>query len=232
MTELLKTHAARMAQSGARRAMNLQLFAEGGAAGGSGNAAPPTNANAGGQQAGDGQQNQPFATFPDEKSFMARVNREAKQQVEAQAKALGFDSAEAMQTALKAVKDKTEADKTELQKAQDAVTKAKADQAAALLTANQRLIKAEVTLKASELGLVDADAAYALMDRANVTVADDGKVSGVEDALKALLTAKPYLKRGDAAPPLNGGSTNPPPNASPNNGGGFMDAIRKNQIRK
>lgn len=233
MTELLKAHAARMAQSSTCRAMNLQLFAEGAAAAAGGTGTPPNNANAGGQQAGGGEPSTPFATFPDEKSFMARVNREAKQQVEAQAKAAGFDTVEAMQAALKAVKDKSEADKTELQKAQDAVAKAKADQTATLQTANQRLIKAEVTLKVAELGLVDADAAYALMDRTHVSVADDGKVSGVDEALKALLAAKPYLKKGDTPAPLSGGATNPAAGGgTTNTGGGFMDAIRKNQIRK
>lgn len=215
--------------------MNLQFFADGDGSG----AAAGNNANAGGQQAGGqqqdgGQQNQPFATFPDEKSFMARVNREAKQQLEAQAKAAGFESVEAMQAALKAAREKAETEKTELQKAQEAAAKAKADKDAALAAANQRLIKAEVTLKSAELGIVDPDAAYALMDRSGVTVGDDGKVSGIDEALKALLTAKPYLKKAEGvATATSGGATNPPPGGkAPDNGGGFLDAIRKNQIRK
>lgn len=46
--------------------------------------------------------NQPFAIFPDAASFKERVNREARQQQEKFAKDMGFDSSEAMRTALKA----------------------------------------------------------------------------------------------------------------------------------
>lgn len=185
--------------------IDLQLFADVNSGG------PDNNANAGGQQGGEGQQNQPFATFPDEKSFMARVNREARQQLEAKAKELGFESVAAMEAALKAAKERAEAEKTELQKAQEAAAKAKADKEAALQAANQRLIRAEVVLKAAELGIIDAEAAYALMDRSGVTVSDDGKVTGVEQALKQLLEAKPYLRRQAVAMMPSAGATNPPP---------------------
>lgn len=101
-----------------------------------------------------------------------------------------------------------EAQKSDLQKAQEAAKKAQEERDRALATANERLIKAEVKAIAVELGLVDADAAYALMDRSGVKVKDDGSVEGVKAALEALLKAKPYLK-GAAKPGSVGVGTNP-----------------------
>lgn len=65
---------------------------------------------------------------------------------------------------------------------------------AAIKTANERLIKAEVKATAAELGIVDADAAYALMAKDGVKIDDAGNVSGVKEALTALVEAKPYLR--------------------------------------
>lgn len=73
--------------------------------------------------------------------------------------------------------------------------------------ANQRLLMAEVKSIAAELGLVDADAAYALMDKAGLQIEDDGTVKGAKEALDALLEAKPWMKKQQAAP--IGGGTNP-----------------------
>ncbi len=72
--------------------------------------------------------------------------------------------------------------------------------------AKQLLIRAEVKVLAQSLDIVDADAAFALADLSKVQVAEDGKVSGVKEALEALLTAKPWLKK--ALVPVGGG-TNP-----------------------
>lgn len=75
--------------------------------------------------------------------------------------------------------------------------------------ANERLVRAEVISLATDMGLVDADAALALMDRTDVTVKDDGTVSGAKEALEALVAAKPWLKKAEAKQPVGGG-TNPP----------------------
>ena len=73
---------------------------------------------------------------------------------------------------------------------------------------NQRLINAEVKLLAAEMGLIDADAALALMDKANVEVDESGNVIGVKEALEALVETKPWLKKAEAKPV--GSGTNPP----------------------
>lgn len=52
------------------------------------------------QNQNQGNQNQPFAIFPDAASFKARVDREAAKQQKELLKSLGFDSIEAMKAAL------------------------------------------------------------------------------------------------------------------------------------
>ena len=79
--------------------------------------------------------------------------------------------------------------------------------------ANERLVRAEVISLATDMGLVDADAALALMDRTDVTVKDDGTVDGVKEALEALVAAKPWLKKEQKT--TVGGGTNPPGGAEP-----------------
>jgi flagellar biosynthesis GTPase FlhF len=47
--------------------------------------------------------------------------------------------------------------------------------------------------KAYQTGVRDIDAALKLITRNNIVVGEDGQVSGVDDALKDLVTNKPYL---------------------------------------
>ncbi len=62
-----------------------------------------------------------------------------------------------------------------------------------LKEADNRLIHAEIRDVGAQLGLIDPDAAFALMDKSSVAVADDGSVSGVRESLAELLRNKPYL---------------------------------------
>lgn len=93
-----------------------------------------------------------------------------------------------------------------------ALTAHKTAQQAALEQATKNakalLVKAEVKVLAKDLDIVDADAAMALADLSKAQVTEDGKVEGVKEALEALLTAKPWLKK--AATTMVGGGTNPP----------------------
>lgn len=197
---------------------DLQRFAEEGGGVGGGDPNAGGSGGSGGQQgpngAGKGAGGEGKVTFTDEqqahidKLIGERAKRAeasaAKKALEARAKELGFESAEEMEAAVKAHKDAQDKAKTDLEKAQEAAQKAEAEREKALSAANDRLIRAEVKLQASELGVVDADAAYALMDRSEVEVADDGAVKGVKEALEALVKAKPYLK-GSATPGRSGG---------------------------
>lgn len=57
---------------------------------------------------------------------------------------------------------------------------------------------------------VDADTALQIIDRSKIVVAEDGTVSGLEEAVKALKESKPFLF-GKAQAPKVGGATNPKP---------------------
>lgn len=70
----------------------------------------------------------------------------------------------------------------------------------------ERTLKYETMLTASRLGIVDPEAAYRLLDTAKLEFAEDGTPKNLEQALKELLKAKPYL----AQPAASAGSpTNP-----------------------
>jgi hypothetical protein len=82
------------------------------------------------------------------------------------------------------------------------------------------LIRAAVDREANKQGAIDPDAVFALMDRADLKLTDDGAVTGAEKAVKALLDAKPYLKAGDPPAQQAGVATRavpttPRPNAKP-----------------
>lgn len=173
------------------------------------------DANPSGQQ-GDGQQNQqaqPFAIFPDEKSFMSRVSREAKKLFGDKLKELGFDDETSLKGIVDAAKAAEDAKKTELEKAMEAVKKAQQERDAiagerdkALTEAQEILLHAEIIRQAATLGVVDPDAAAALMSREKVKV-EGRKVEGVKEALEDLVKAKPYLK--GQATQNAGGQVNP-----------------------
>jgi hypothetical protein len=59
--------------------------------------------------------------------------------------------------------------------------------------ANQRLIRSEVIAQAAGLKIIDPEAAFALMDKTDVKVEDDDRVTGVKEALEDLVKSKPYL---------------------------------------
>ena len=65
---------------------------------------------------------------------------------------------------------------------------------AAIQQVASAVIASEVKVRASQMGIIDPDAAYLLLDRTNLSYAEDGKVSGVDDALTQLMEDKPYLK--------------------------------------
>lgn len=99
------------------------------------------------------------------------------------------------------------------QEREDAHKKAIAD---AQEAGRRLMVRAEVTAQAAALGIVDADAAFALADLSKVQVAEDGKVSGVKETLEALLTAKPYLKKAATGAGIGAGTNPGEPNQTPN----------------
>jgi hypothetical protein len=68
--------------------------------------------------------------------------------------------------------------------------------------ANEALIRHAVEMAAVGLKFHNPEIAYHLLDLAEVSIGEDGKVAGVEDALKKLIKSNPYLVgNGTAAAP-------------------------------
>lgn len=71
-------------------------------------------------------------------------------------------------------------------------------------------IQNAVERAAIKLGAVDTEAVYKLLDKSNIKVTDDGKIEGVDEAVKSLIEAKPFLKgEGGQSPSTIGSGSNP-----------------------
>lgn len=188
------------------RVGDMQTFAEGdGGAGDGGQSGAGDGGAAGGQAGGQGAGasggqaggQQPFAIFPDEQSFMSRVNREGKKQVNEFLKGLGVEKAEDLQAILKAHNDNIEAQKTELQKAQDAAKAAQDAQAAALAQASNVIRTAEAKVQALAAGVKPERIDYLLKltDLSKIEVKDGAVDSAlVKEAIENVLKDLPELK--------------------------------------
>ncbi len=151
--------------------------------GGSGN---NNDGGSGGQQQQQGQPNAGGKTFTQaelDQIIKDRLDRERE-------KYKDFDALKSKAAEFDKLQD---ANKSELEKAQETARKAEEKGAAALSAANERLVRAEVKLIASQMGIIDPDAALALMDRSAVKVNDAGEVEGVKAALDKLVKDKAYL---------------------------------------
>lgn len=108
-----------------------------------------------------------------------------------------------------ALQTKNDAEKTELQRAQDAAAAAEQQRDAALATANIRLVNAAVIAAAAKAGAVDPTVVSRLVDSTDITVGDDGTISGATEAVEALLVQHAYLKGAALGTPPDPGTTNP-----------------------
>ena len=68
---------------------------------------------------------------------------------------------------------------------------------------SEAMIATAVQVQASQMGIVDPEAAFLLVDRTNIRYTAEAGVTGVEDALTQLLETKPYLKSANRTPNLN-----------------------------
>lgn len=106
-----------------------------------------------------------------------------------------------------------------------------------LARANDMLVKAEVRARGASMGLLDADAAMALLDHSGVKVQENGAVAGVQEALETLKESKPYLFQvlpngGEkAAPGITTGVTGTPM-AAHCGGPGLLDIIKSTQVKR
>ena len=72
-------------------------------------------------------------------------------------------------------------------------------------------IGAEITVMAAQMGIVDPEAALALINRAGITYRAEEGVSGVKEALGTLVSEKSYLVGKATAPNINSGPGAPGP---------------------
>jgi hypothetical protein len=145
-----------------------------------------------------------------------RLKREKEKQAELDAKLKRleeFEKAEeerkraAMSEAERLKAEKEEAAK----KAVEATEKAQKAQEAA----NQRIINTEIKSIARALNANDPADVLALLNKSAIEIDDDGNVAGVEDAVKALKEAKPWMFKQAIGADAAGGS-NPAKNPSVN----------------
>ena len=85
------------------------------------------------------------------------------------------------------------ANKSELEKAQEAARKASEERDTARSEVQEMSKRTAVFAAAVKAGAVDPDAVHALLDKNAVTIGNDGQVTGADEAVKALLESKPYL---------------------------------------
>lgn len=107
--------------------------------------------------------------------------------------------------------DKEAADKklVEEKKFEELSTKRQQDLDQANITIRTLKVQAAVERIAAKSGAVDTEAVYKLLDQTSIKVDDQGNVTGVEEAVKALLEAKPFLIGSGGSPANIGGGSNP-----------------------
>lgn len=88
---------------------------------------------------------------------------------------------------------RAEAEKSELQKAQDKIAKAELEKQQTLELANKRLILAEFKVLARDANIKYVDDAYRLADLSTVEVKEDGTIEGLKVLLESLVKDKPFL---------------------------------------
>ena len=118
-----------------------------------------------------------------------RVRREAAKQLAN----LGVSSFDELSAIVQKGREREQAEMTELQKAQaaNAELEKRLEQAAAAQKA--LAMQSDIVALSAKLGIVDADAAYRLLDKGAIEFDANGKPTNTEALLNDLLKAKPYL---------------------------------------
>lgn len=127
----------------------------------------------------------------DEYKKMQAALKEANKEAAARRKKLEeYEAAEAR---------RKEAEMTEAQKLEKRASEAEAEAVQTKEKMNLVLIRAEIKVKAVEMGFADVEDAFNLLDKSKIEISEDGNVNGVKEALDALAKNKPYLlkQKGD-----------------------------------
>lgn len=102
-----------------------------------------------------------------------------------------------------AVKKQEEAKLSETERLQQRLAELEKEQAEWQRERQERTLKYEVMLAAGKLGIVDAEAAYKLLDLSAIEFDEDGNPTNIEKALRGLIAKRPYLAGGNASSPTN-----------------------------
>lgn len=111
-----------------------------------------------------------------------------------------------IEDAQKSAEQKLQEQLTALQQQTD---KAKADRRDAVL-------RSAIVAAAAKAGMADPADAYSLLDKSKIEIKDDDTVTGIEEAIKALAEAKPYLLKSGRQTTATS-ATNPAGNAGVDN---------------
>lgn len=177
-----------------------------------------TTQNDAGQDANDGgQQSSGQRTFTQEELntiLSERLSRAKGAAVGDLLKELGFEKPEDLKTAVQRQREAENANKSELQKAQDQIAEYQKRETAWQAQQRQQALQIAVQTAASKLGIVDAEVAMMLI-REGVEFDAQGQPVDVEKRLTDLVNAKPFLRSGASGsatnPARSGGSTTDDP---------------------
>lgn len=106
----------------------------------------------------------------------------------------------------KQAEERRQAELSEVERATQRASTLEQELAAMRKQITERTVRYEVMLRASEMSVVDPEAAVKLLDLDGLEAGDDGMPDGnaIDKALKALLKSKPYLvKQATVAPETN-----------------------------
>ncbi|HOM83934.1 MAG TPA: phage scaffolding protein [Armatimonadota bacterium] len=111
-----------------------------------------------------------------------------------------------------AVKKQEEAKLSETERLQQRLAELEREQAEWQRERQERTLKYEVMLAAGRLGIVDAEAAYKLLDLSTIEFDEDGNPTNIEKALRNLVSKRPYLVGGNTSSPTNPARSSQQPN--------------------
>lgn len=160
------------------------------------------NSGASDDHGGDGE-DKPYISFPSEASFNRRLRQQARQLITEEFKDLGVDSLDGVKQLAQQAKDQEQQQKTEADRQKERADRAERDRDEARRQAQEDRLRARVErlsttddekVRAKFDKIVDPDTAFMLMNREGIEIDEDGSVSGVEEALAALIAEKPFLK--------------------------------------
>ena len=167
--------------------------------------------------AGDGQGQPAPATFTQEQLDTIVKDRLARATTKTTADLLtelGVENVATAKKTLTEAKAAHEAQMSELEKAQAQIVEAQAQ--AAQATAEAETVKAqaaEALLKAATISQAgnfnDPNDAWSFVDKSKIEIQEDGSYKGIDEALKGLIEAKPYLVKAEGSGPGPGTPTRP-----------------------